>query len=62
MRTVITGGRVWAGDGERLHGADVLVENGVIADVGTGLDGDVALDVEGRALLPGFIAATSMWP
>ncbi len=55
MRTLITGGRAWLGDDETLEDVDILVEDGVITDVGHGLDGDVALDVDGRALLPGFI-------
>jgi imidazolonepropionase-like amidohydrolase len=55
MRTLITGGRVWAGDDESLDDADVVVENGVITEVGPGLDGHVVIDVGGRALLPGLI-------
>jgi len=55
MRTLITGGKVWAGDDETLADADVVVEDGVITEVGPGLDGDVVIDVGGRALLPGLI-------
>lgn len=53
-RTVFRGGRVWLG-GAGLDETDVVVEDGRIVDVGRGLDGDVAVDLAGDALLPGFI-------
>ncbi len=53
-RTLFTGGRVFDGTGSPLHEADVLVEGGRILDVGQGLDGDEAVDVRGRTLLPGL--------
>src|SRR4051794_38539942 len=55
MRTVITGGKVWLGQDETLQDLDVVVEDGAITELGSGLSGDRVLDVDGRALLPGFI-------
>jgi len=52
-RTIYTGGRVFDG-GATLATADVLVEDGRIVDVGPGLDGDEAIDLHGRAVLPGM--------
>jgi imidazolonepropionase-like amidohydrolase len=54
-RTLLTGGRLFDGTGAALADADVVVENGRIVDVGTGLDGDESVDVTGKALLPGLI-------
>jgi imidazolonepropionase-like amidohydrolase len=54
-RTLLTGGRLFDGTGAALAEADVVVEDGRIADVGTGLDGDESIDVTGKALLPGLI-------
>ena len=54
MRTVFAGGRVFDGTGAPLADADVAVEAGHIADVGSGLDGDDVVDVSGRTLLPGL--------
>jgi imidazolonepropionase-like amidohydrolase len=51
-RLVFTNGRVF--DGQALADGDVVVEDGVITAVGVGLDGDEAVDLGGRALLPGF--------
>jgi imidazolonepropionase-like amidohydrolase len=53
-RIVLRGGRVFDGSGADPAGADVAVEDGRIADVGAGLDGDDAIDVSGRTVLPGF--------
>lgn len=43
----------------RLYGegdpVDVLVRDGIIAEIGTGLSADVAIDCAGRILLPGFV-------
>jgi imidazolonepropionase-like amidohydrolase len=52
-RTVFTGGRIFDGSAT-LATADVAVEDGRIVDVGPGLDGDEAIDLAGRALLPGM--------
>jgi imidazolonepropionase-like amidohydrolase len=53
-RTLFRGGRLFDGTGAPLRDADIVVEDGVIRDVGTGLDGDVAVEVAGRAVLPGL--------
>ena len=53
-RTLLRGGRVFDGTGAPPAEADVLVEDGRILEVGTGLDGDEAVDVGGRYLLPGL--------
>jgi imidazolonepropionase-like amidohydrolase len=54
VRTVFTGGDVFDGTGAPPSPADVVVQDGRILDVGTGLDGDVQVDVTGRTVLPGF--------
>ncbi|MDF2741243.1 MAG: metal-dependent hydrolase [Actinomycetia bacterium] len=53
-RTLLTGGLVFDGTGAPPAQADVLVEGGRIIEVGPGLDGDEAVDVAGRHLLPGL--------
>ena len=53
-RTVFHGGRVFDGSGSPLADADVAVEDGKIVEVGPGLDGDVGIDCQGKALLPGL--------
>ena len=53
-RTIFTGGRVFDGTGSPLADADVVVEDGRIVEVGSGLDGDEGIDVAGKALLPGL--------
>ena len=47
---LITGARVLGGDP-----ADVLVEGGVVAAVGTGLSADTTVDADGLVLLPGLV-------
>ena len=54
-RLLFSGGQVFDGTGAPPARADVVVEDGRIAEVGTGLDGDEAVDCTGRAILPGFI-------
>ena len=54
MRTVFTGGRIFDGTGAPVAEADVAVEDGLIAEVGVGLDGDEQVDVSGSTLLPGL--------
>jgi imidazolonepropionase-like amidohydrolase len=54
MRTVLTGGTVFDGTGAPVSEADVVIEDGRIAEVGPGLDGDEGVDVSGHALLPGL--------
>ena len=53
-RTVFRGGRVFDGTGAEPAEGDVVVEDGRIVDVGPNLDGDEAIDVAGRTLLPGM--------
>lgn len=53
-RTLLAGGRVFDGTGAPLADADVTIEDGRVVDVGPGLDGDEAVDVAGKALLPGL--------
>jgi imidazolonepropionase-like amidohydrolase len=53
-RIVLHGGRVFDGSGADPSPGDVSIEDGRIADVGAGLDGDQAVDVTGKTVLPGF--------
>jgi imidazolonepropionase-like amidohydrolase len=55
MRTVLSGGAVFDGSGPGAAGADVVIEDGRIVEVGVGLDGDESIDCQGRTILPGFI-------
>jgi imidazolonepropionase-like amidohydrolase len=48
------GGRVFDGTGTDPAPADVVVEDGRIVDVGSGLDGDESTDLAGRTILPGL--------
>ena len=54
MRTVFTGGRVFDGTGAAPADGDVVIEDGTIVQVGSGLDGDESVDCAGRTLLPGL--------
>lgn len=53
-RTVLTGGRVFDGTGSDPAFADVAVEDGRIVGLGTGLDGDIEVDIRDRTILPGL--------
>lgn len=53
-RQLFHGGRLFDGNGGAPVLADVAVEDGLIAAIGIGLDGDSAVDVTGRTLFPGF--------
>ncbi len=53
-RTVLSGGRVFDGTGSAIADADVVIDDGKIADVGAGLDGDEQVDIRGLTVLPGF--------
>jgi imidazolonepropionase-like amidohydrolase len=53
-RTLFAGGLVFDGTGGEPRPADVVTAGGRIVEVGTGLDGDQAVDCTGRALLPGM--------
>jgi imidazolonepropionase-like amidohydrolase len=54
MRTVLAGGRIFDGTGAAFADGDVAFEDGRIVDVGPGLDGDQAVAVTGKSLLPGL--------
>lgn len=54
-RTVFRGGVVFDGTGADPSRVDVAVADGRIVDVGHDLDGDDAVDIDGRGLLPGLI-------
>jgi imidazolonepropionase-like amidohydrolase len=54
MRTLFSGGQVFDGSGSPPATADVVIEDGRIAKVGTGLDGDERVDVAGQTILPGM--------
>jgi imidazolonepropionase-like amidohydrolase len=51
---VFHGGKVFDGTMAPLADADLLIEDGRIVDIGTGLDGDDGEDCAGKALLPGL--------
>jgi len=53
-RTVFKGGRLFDGTGAAPGDGDVAVEKGRIVAIGSGLDGDKAIDLEGRTILPGL--------
>jgi imidazolonepropionase-like amidohydrolase len=53
-RTVFRGGLVFDGTGADPQPADVAIEDDRIADVGSGLDGDEAVELAGKTLLPGL--------
>jgi imidazolonepropionase-like amidohydrolase len=53
-RTLFAGGRVLDGTGADPAEADLVVEDGRIVEIGTGLDGDDRVDLAGKALLPGM--------
>ena len=53
-RVVLSGGQLFDPRTRSLSEADVVLEDGRVAEVGSGLDGDEAVDVSGRALLPGM--------
>jgi imidazolonepropionase-like amidohydrolase len=53
-RTVLTGGRVFDGSGADPAPGDVAIEDGRIVGIGPDLDGDEAVDVSGRTILPGL--------
>ena len=53
MRTIFRGGRLFDGTAD-LAVADLAVEEGRIAAIGPGLDGDESVELAGRAVLPGL--------
>ncbi|MFF0448904.1 amidohydrolase family protein [Streptomyces sp. NPDC004609] len=54
-RTLIHSGTVFDGTGAGPRPADVVLEDDRILDIGTGLDGDLAVDATGLTVLPGLI-------
>ena len=54
VRRVFTGGPVFDGTGGPAAHADVAVVDGRIVEVGSGLDGDEAVDCSGATVFPGF--------
>lgn len=53
-RTVFQGGVVYDPASRSAGRADVVVADGRVVDVGTGLDGDEEVDCAGRGILPGM--------
>jgi imidazolonepropionase-like amidohydrolase len=53
-RTLFTDARIFDGTGSSVADGDVAVEDGLIRAVGRHLDGDEAIDLGGRGLLPGL--------
>jgi imidazolonepropionase-like amidohydrolase len=53
-RSLFTGAMVLDGTGADPAAADIVVEDGRIVDIGPNLDGDDAVDVAGRTILPGL--------
>jgi len=53
-RTLLTNTRIFDGTGAPIADGQVVIEDGRIAAVGSGLDGDAVIDLGGKALLPGF--------
>ncbi len=54
-RILFAGGDVFDGTGADAAPADVLVEDGLVADVGSELDADDVVDCTGKTVLPGLI-------
>jgi len=54
MRTLLCGAQVFDARSGALSRADVVVADGRIGEVGTGLDGDESVELDGRVLLPGL--------
>ena len=52
--TVFSGGQIFDGTGAVPERGDIRVENGRIAEIGTGLSGDVEIDVSDKTIFPGF--------
>ncbi len=53
-RRVFSGGKVLDGTGAPAAPADVVIEDGRIVEVGSGLDGDEVVDCTGATVLPGL--------
>src|SRR3981081_4143656 len=57
MRTVIRAGQVFDVVSGEFHSAEVLLEDGLISEVGSDPDGDEEFDATGLSVLPGLIDA-----
>ena len=55
MRTVFAGGELHDGTGVAPLRADIAVEDGLIVEVGEGLEGERTVDLSGRSVIPGLI-------
>jgi imidazolonepropionase-like amidohydrolase len=53
-RTLYAGASILDGTGADAAVADIVVENGRIAEIGTGLDADDRIDLGGKSVLPGL--------
>ena len=53
-RLILQGGQIFDGTSDKTSTGDVLVEDGRIVEVGSGLDGDEAVDCSGRLVTPGL--------
>jgi imidazolonepropionase-like amidohydrolase len=56
-RTLFSGGSVFDAVSATVGAADVVIEDGLVREVGPGLDGDTEVDVTGRVVLPGLMDA-----
>ena len=54
-RTLFTNTNIFDGTGSPLAAGDLVVSDGRIVEIGTGLDGDEAIDLGGKALIPGML-------
>src|SRR4051812_24042858 len=54
VRTLLHSGQLFDSRDGTIADGDVVIENGLIAEVGPGLDGDDGIDCTGRTLLPGL--------
>jgi N-acyl-D-amino-acid deacylase len=52
---VIRGGSLIDGTGRPARGADIAISDGVITDIGSGLDGKRVLEAGGNVVSPGFV-------
>ncbi|MDO4458469.1 MAG: amidohydrolase family protein [Clostridia bacterium] len=56
--TVIKNGKIIDGTGEKAYTADMLIEDGIIADIGKiDIEGAEIIDAKGKCVTPGFIDA-----
>ncbi len=53
-RTLFANARLFDGTGAPAADGDLVVEGGLIREVGRGLDGNEMIDLGGRGLLPGL--------